>query len=192
VLDAEQVLLARESALGSPDLLAVYLPGLDIAQHEMLHGPDAAALPPSVLAGRLSALPGYHVYLDRLIRETLLKDLPSETVVLVVTHPGRVGGSARSAIAMSGGPVRALPRGGARPPSLRDVAPTVLYLLGLPVSRELAGAPMLDAFDPSFVRRYPVRHVDTYGRYAADLRAAEAAPLDKEMLERLRSLGYIR
>lgn len=192
VLDAEQALLAREPALGSPDLLSVYLPGLDIAQHEMLQGRNAPALPPSVLAERLAALPRYHAYLDRLIRETLLEDLPPETVVLVVTHPGRVGGRARCATAISGGPVRSGVRHDARRASLADIAPTVLYLLGLPVSRELTGEPMIQALDPAFVRRYPLRHVETYGRYAADARAAQAAPLDKEMLERLRSLGYIR
>ncbi|MGE5815980.1 MAG: alkaline phosphatase family protein [Acidobacteriota bacterium] len=190
-LDAEQVLLARDPLLGSPDLLAVYLPGLDIAQHELLEGADARITSPSVMADRVAALPSYYSFLDLLIRESLLKGVSGDTVVIVVAHPGRVKGARGAVLSISGGPVRA-PAGNAQPASILDVAPTVLYLLGMPVSRELAGRPWLERLEPEFVRRYPVRFVDTYGRYAAEMPASEGRSLDRETLERLRSLGYIR
>jgi arylsulfatase A-like enzyme len=71
-----------------------------------------------------------------------------------------------------------------------DLAPTLLYALGLPASRELAGAPLLSLFDPEFVQRYPVRHVESYGKRRAP--ALQGQPMDQEMIERLRSLGYVR
>lgn len=191
-LDAEQALLARDPLLGSPDLLAVYLPGLDIAQHELLQGADARITSPSVVADRLAALPSYYYFLDQLIREQLLRDLPRDTVVIVVAHPGRVRGVQGAVLSMGGGPVRDAGAGSTAPRSIMDVAPTVLYLLGMPVSREFAGKPWLDRLDPEFVRRYPVRFVETYGAYAAELPASEGRSLDRETLERLRSLGYIR
>ena len=189
-LDAEQISLARDPALGSPDLLAVYLPGADIAQHDFLQGADARVTPPSVIAERLAALPGYYLFLDWIIRESLLRGLPSDTVVIVVAHPGRVQNPSRAVMSISGGPTHP---SGARPApvSLLDVAPSVLYLLGMPMSREFAGKPWIDRLDSAFVRRYPVRSVDTYGGYAAEP-PPDGKTLDRETLERLRSLGYIR
>jgi len=72
----------------------------------------------------------------------------------------------------------------------RDVAPTVLHLAGLPRSRELSGQVLEAALDPGFRRAHPVRTVDSYGRRRAS-RPAESA-FDRDMLEELRSLGYIR
>jgi hypothetical protein len=191
-LDAEQVLLARDPLLGSPDLLAVYLPGLDIAQHELLQGADARVTSPSVMADRVAALPSYYLFVDYLIRESLFKDLPRDTVVIVIAHPGRVSSPQGAVLSISGGPVRSVADPMTRSISIMDVAPTVLYLLGMPVSREFPGRPWLEKLDPEFVRRYPVRFVETYGRYAAEVPVSEGHPLDRETLERLRSLGYIR
>jgi hypothetical protein len=187
-LDAEQALLARDPLLGSPDLLAVYLPGLDIAQHALL---NEAAASPSAVAVRLQGLRSYYRFLDRMLGE-LLDAMPRETLVVVVTHPGRIRGDAKPTIALHGGPAKPSPLTAGGDVSLADVQPTVCYLLGLPVSKQAEGQPLLFALDEEFVKRHPVRSVETYGRYTADVPASAAAPLDKEMLERLRSLGYIQ
>lgn len=187
-LDAEQALLARDPLVKSPDVLAVYLPGLDIAQHALLQE-NAGALSVSELAGRVDALRRYYAFLDELAA-LLTANLPKNAVVVTVTHPGRVGGDAEPTIGMTGSIVR---RGYERTNvELTDVAPTVLYLVGIPVSRAVAGGPLLDALDERFVKRFPVRYVDTYGRYVADAPLSGGTPLDKETLERLRSLGYIQ
>lgn len=191
VLDAEQVLIARDPLLGTPDLLAVYLPGLDIAQHELLQADDGATVAASVLASRLDAIRRYYVFLDGLV-DRLLRDGPSDVVALV-THPGRVGNAAPQ-IEFSGSPIDAVlidwqPSAMA---SLTDVAPTVLYLLGMPVSRELTGRANHWPIKKDFAATYPLRYVETYGAYAADVPASEGQQLDQETLERLRSLGYIR
>ena len=70
--------------------------------------------------------------------------------------------------------------------------PTVLHALGVPLSRELAGRPLVELFTATFARRYPVREVSTYGSPAADRAPRTGQPLDQEMIDRLRSLGYVR
>lgn len=62
----------------------------------------------------------------------------------------------------------------------------------MPVSRELPGRPDEWPVTREFDAKYPLRFVETYGRYAAEIPAQEGKPLDEETLERLRSLGYIR
>jgi hypothetical protein len=75
--------------------------------------------------------------------------------------------------------------------SLLDVAPTLLRLAGLPLSREMEGKPAEVCLDPSvFGESRSLPSVASYGeRRPADSRASD---FDPEVLERLRSLGYIR
>jgi arylsulfatase A-like enzyme len=72
----------------------------------------------------------------------------------------------------------------------RDVAPTVLHLAGLPVSRELEGQALLAALTPAFRARHPLRHVGTYGQRRSA--APAESNFDRQMIEELRSLGYVQ
>ena len=79
--------------------------------------------------------------------------------------------------------------------TIRDIAPTVLHLLGLPVGRDMDGKVLLEAMDPDFVRANPVRFVDSYedGSQQPDGSGHEQALPEEEVLqERLRALGYIQ
>jgi hypothetical protein len=184
-LDALHVLLADRVRGNESDLTTVYVPGLDILQHT-LFGEGTAPLAPSTLAGRLDLLRGYYRYLDQLLGVALVP--ANDELVFVVTGPGRVDSAGPGWLAMRGG--------GARWAQVEaratDVAPTILYALGLPHSRELQGRPMVDMFHPMHVERYPVREVATYGRPSAPSAPRSGQPLDEEMIERLRSLGYVR
>ena len=80
-----QVGLASLVAQEKPDLLAVYLPGLDVAQHTLLRPVEGAA--PSAIAARLDALRGYYRYLDALVDG--MGTAGDGELVIVVTQPGR-------------------------------------------------------------------------------------------------------
>ena len=184
-VDAVQLGMAKRLNADSLDLLVVYLPGLDIVQHTLI-GSNSAAAAPSALSARLESVRSYYIYLDALLREVSVPS-PGQLLV-VVTHPGRIEGAAPGllmAVGMGAGDVSSNETG--RP---IDLAPTLLYALGLPASRELAGAPLLSLFAPEVVERYPVRHVESYGKRRAP--ALQGQPMDQEMIERLRSLGYVR
>lgn len=184
-VDAVQVAVASRLDPRSLDLLAVYLPGLDIAQHALLGSGDAVA--PSALAARLDALRGYYFFLDGLLREMTAP--ANNEIVFVVAEPGRIATITRGAVAVSGEHAAAEIHGDARP---IDIAPTVLHVLGVPISRELPGRPLVDVLTAGVRSRFPVRQVDTYGRRTSPAGLREGQPLDREMIERLRSLGYVR
>lgn len=184
-LDALQMGLAARVQTANTDLTTVYLPGLDIAQHALFGG-GSTQVSPSAVAGRLDALRGYYRFLDGLVADALT--VGNNELVFLVTEPGRV---------TAPGPGWLTSRGraaaGARIDARAvDVAPTILYALGLPHSRELAGTPLVDLFAPAHASRYPVREVATYGRPVAPTAPRSGQPLDKEMIDRLRSLGYVR
>jgi hypothetical protein len=188
-LDAVQVLVAREVTGAETDLLCVYLPGLDLVQHGLLASPDGGAIPASVLRARLDALHAYYGYLDALLADALI---PAEReLVVVIAGPGRVEHRAVTAMSIRGSIATA-----GSPPAAQgravDVMPTILHALGVPIARDLAGRALIDLFEDAFVRRYPVREVATYGSPAAITAPREGKPLDQEMIDRLRSLGYVK
>jgi hypothetical protein len=187
-LDAMILDLAADPNLGSTDLLAIYLPGLDIAQHALLGSTNAAGLAPSAAAERVAALERYYVLLDQAIERLLQSGAASGRVVFLVTQPGRIGTPSLGLFAASGAGTREAHASG----QVTSVAPTILAALGIPIARDLSGAPMLDVFAPSLLAAHPVREVTTYGTRQLTGRSGTGQPLDKEMIERMRSLGYVR
>ncbi len=171
-----------------PDLEAVYLPGLDIVTVQQLG--ETAAADVASLDGRLGAVRAHYVFLDGLLG-TLRATLAPGEVLVLVGDPGRLPRSAGQAtdglLALVGPPARVGDFGAA---SERDVCPTVLHLAGLPVSRELEGQALEGFLEPAFRQRHPVRRVERYGPRPAS-RPAESG-FDREMVEQLRSLGYIQ
>jgi predicted AlkP superfamily phosphohydrolase/phosphomutase len=74
---------------------------------------------------------------------------------------------------------------------IHDIAPTILYGLGLPVADDFAGRPWMDLFDSEFRRRHPLRSIRTWGK-RNEGKAARSSTADAELLNELRALGYIR
>ena len=188
-LDAFHVGAARVLRADTPpDLEALYLPGLDIFTMQQLGEAPASDL--AALDTKLAAVRAHYRFLDGLIGQ-VVASLATSEVLLLVGDPGRLARSGASTpeglLILAGGPVVAGDLGVA---SERDVAPTVLHLLGLPKSRELGGRVLDAALSPAFRRDHPVREVEAYGRRPVS-GAAESA-FDKDVLEELKSLGYIQ
>jgi len=75
--------------------------------------------------------------------------------------------------------------------SLLDLAPTLLRILGFPLSLEMEGKPLASCFAPDSLLSLPEPPaVASYGKKAPP--ANGASEFDSEVLEKLRSLGYIR
>ena len=190
-IDEFALAAAQSLSAGSPpDIEAVYLPGLDIATMQQVAdrggaGPDDLAS----LDARLDAVRAYYRFVDEMIGRAAEPSSAADVLVLV-GDPGRLarrGGTPAGLLVVSGVPIRAADLGEV---SERDVAPTVLHLAGLPTSRELEGHVLEAALSPSFRAGHPVRTVDSYGR-RLPVGPAESA-FDRDMLEELRSLGYVQ
>jgi hypothetical protein len=178
--------LAERLGANAPRLEAVYLPGLDIAQFALLGA--GAGLPPSVIAARVEALERYYQFLDGVVSR-LVVAAGADGLVALVGDAGRSASRGATLVALSGPAARA----GARIQASRDdVMPTLLYVLGVPASRQLSGRPRRELLTEGFAARTPLREVDDYGPRTLAPRPPNATPLDQEMLDRLRSLGYVR
>ena len=188
-LDATVVGIAQALPPPARDLDVIYLPGLDVAQHALLAPEDSGAPSPSVLAARVDALTDYYRFLLELL-EPLLRPA-GDQMVMVITSPGRVRTPAEG-IFGSHHPERRPQWPGEATATVVDVAPTVLATLGIPLSRELAGTPAGALLSQNRLDPGQRRYVESYGRPFAAPSAREGKPLDQEMIDRLRSLGYIK
>lgn len=185
------------------DLFAVYFGGVDVASHRFWKFARPRDMDYGVRPGDAEVLGGvidaYYRYVDEVIGEYLGRLGPDDTLVVLSDHgfqpvlvPDRPSTSGHhrleGIVALKGRGIRPAARiEGAR---LVDVLPTLMVLLDQPVSQAFEGRPLLSALDPTFVAAHPVRMVSDYGLKAA-APGPDASDLDRNVLERLRSLGYI-
>lgn len=186
------------------DLLAVYFEGIDACGHLFME--DAPPKRPEVsdeaYRAFSSTVDRYYEYQDEVLADLLRLEGP-ETVTVVVSDHGfkwgefrpRTSGRADTGIAplwhrmdgvlfLHGSPVRRGAR--VQGAGILDVAPTVLARVGVPLSRELPGRVLAEAFRDPSGGGAPVASYR-----ASPPRAAPAAPPDSEAVQKLRALGYL-
>jgi len=205
-VDGPYVAIARRLAGERPvDLQMLYLRGPDPLQHYAwdLVEPERFARKPEHLERDRGIVQGVYRYVDTWLGE-VLADLGPETTLIVASDHGaeparsagkpdrkaRPGGHTRAAkgvLFVHGPHVRAGHRIEDAGPL--DLMPTMAWLLGLPLSEELAGSPLTEAFEADFVARRGRRSVPSYG--ARPTAPPLPSPNDAVMLESLRGLGYI-
>jgi predicted AlkP superfamily phosphohydrolase/phosphomutase len=117
--------------------------------------------------------------------------LPSDSVLMPRAEP--TGTHHPDGIFLAGGP--GICQGATLPTlSIIDVAPTLLYTLGLPVPEDLEGRVPTEVFDPARLQAKPVRR-EGLTQPPETLAGRTAEPPDEageaELLQRLRALGYV-
>ncbi|HYS04959.1 MAG TPA: alkaline phosphatase family protein [Candidatus Dormibacteraeota bacterium] len=185
------------------DLFAIYFGGVDVSSHRFWKFAHPDAMDYGVRPDEAAALGGvidaYYVYVDGLLGEYLDRIGPETTLVVLSDHgfkavlfPGKPTTSGhhrmQGVLALYGRGVRrdtTIEGAG-----LLDVLPTLLRLLNVPIARDLEGKVLEQALDAGFSGAHPATWVDTYGA-AEHGGAPDESDLDRNVLERLRSLGYI-
>jgi len=119
-------------------------------------------------------LPGYYQYLDKTLGELVATVGPQTTIFLISPYGMEpfVGGGRMKRAGHGNGPAGILVASGENikqgagwlsNASILDIAPTILYLLGLPISEELEGRVLMEIIAESFQTEHPVRRVPSYG-----------------------------
>lgn len=80
--------------------------------------------------------------------------------------------------------------------SITDLAPTILYALGLPIPEDMDGKVLTQIFDPAWVKAQPVQFGPVHGRWPSEEEAQsileETSSGEEVIIERLRALGYVK
>jgi predicted AlkP superfamily phosphohydrolase/phosphomutase len=187
-----------------PDLLLVFLPGLDRVSHWLWGAIEPAGLYPAERrlsgperAAASDALLGYYQYVDGLLQRLLDRYGPNDLALVVSDHGFEAGVDslertgqhvserARNGIYFAVGP--GVVSGQSDGATIRevDVAPTILAWLGLAVARDMDGRVA------AFLEIASVSSIETYDGSPVQRLGAGASGAEEEMLERLRELGYI-
>ena len=161
--------------MSDPDveLAYAYLPGLDILRVRLTSSfdPDRTEL--------------LELYAEALEARLLSILTSPRLTTVVVADPGR-SAAAEGFVSVRGPSARAACVGS--PLTELDMAPLVLRLLGFPRSLEMPGRAPESCFERPAV---PLGSVPSYGRLPPAERRTSSAS-DPEILDRLRSLGYLR
>ena len=76
--------------------------------------------------------------------------------------------------------------------SIFDIAPTVLYALGLDVAKDMDGRVITEIFTSEFLKSHPVSCTDSYEEEGMiDNQSAIESVVDEAIIERLKGLGYL-
>jgi tetratricopeptide (TPR) repeat protein/predicted AlkP superfamily phosphohydrolase/phosphomutase len=193
-----------------PDLFGIYFEFTDSAGHLFMKfmKPAMSGVDPEDEERYGEAIAATYAEADRIIGE-VLDMLDDQTVLLIVSDHGFKSGDMRplsdsrmgfgqaiewhrinGAIAMYGGMVK--PGHEMVDASVMDIAPTLLYLLGLPVDRKMTGNILFDALDENWVQSHPVSYTTKYDSLivGTDAQVATSAA-DQALKDKLISLGYV-
>ncbi len=76
--------------------------------------------------------------------------------------------------------------------SVLDIVPTILYLKGLPVGKDMDGNVLIEAIDEKFVKENPLKYIDTYESDTdTQIDSDTDYSMTEELESRLRDLGYL-
>jgi hypothetical protein len=211
VIDAANYLLDTKV---QPDFWAIYIQGMDSMSHQYLKyyfWPEHQdKLIPINLNRYKNLVANYYQYLDQALGEFLRK-LDPKTYVFVIsdhgfdkemlptghyhhTKPEKMGESEEFHISKTH-PGIFLAKG----PGIKknylvpevtvlDLAPTILYIIGFPVARDMEGKVLSDIFqNPTASDTIP-----TYDRWKSGDRTIIETSVDKEVREKLKALGYMK
>ena len=76
--------------------------------------------------------------------------------------------------------------------NLYDILPTILYILNLPISKQLEGKIIKDIFEFNFLSRNKPHFVSEYKIEMNQQKALKKEAIDEEMVEKLKGLGYVK
>lgn len=195
------------------DVAAVYFSGVDALSHLYWHWLYPEEFPrfniPKEHIDRMKdVIPQYYVLMDEYLGRMLDAVGPETTVIIVSDHG--FGGTGR--LPWSGGHGSITPGAPLAPPGVLilsgpgiasdkemqhahvlDIAPTLLYMMGLPASEEMDGRVLMEAMAPGSPSEMPrVASYETIGTIRDPETIAPEPLADAERLERLRALGYVK
>ncbi len=73
-----------------------------------------------------------------------------------------------------------------------DILPTILYILDLPIGKDMDGKVLLEVFKKDFVKKRKIKYIETYETPTKRKFEKRDETFDKELLKELKALGYIK
>lgn len=185
-----------------PDFLAVYLRSMDTFGHLYWNYRHPESWPPGLLDPAMvpvfqSTMERNYRWIDEQLGRILALADERTTVILCSDHGFKGGGGGgvqdhrlEGVLVMAGPHIG---KGEITGATVYDITPTLLALFGLPKAEDMPGKVLWSAFDASVRPELFKETLPTYETGpAGGAEGGTASPVDAELMERLRSLGYIK
>ncbi|RMF93253.1 MAG: hypothetical protein D6734_10515, partial [Candidatus Schekmanbacteria bacterium] len=201
-------MLARN---GETNFFTVYLRGTDDFEHKFwkYRNSDKEKFPYITEEEREkygSVIDDYYIQVDKYLGEVIEKANENTTIFVISDHghePFFTGLDSRQNGAHGLGPDGIFIASGknirkdfsGKKPSIYDIAPTILYLLGLPVARDMDGVVLTNIINEKMIASNPPIYIDTYYMPRKKKEKKEAknkkSMSDEKLMNKLKALGYI-
>ncbi len=172
-----------------PDFFAVYMRQTDGMGHRYWDR-------------NISGVEDHYRVVDGLVGK-LTEDIDEDTTVIIISDHGfgsinssleglnRTLSSHRiNGIILMAGPN--IKRGRIENASVLDMTPTFLYLMDLPVALDMDGRILTNAIKRKYLNSNPIKIIDSYDEgWVGNATPAKSAA-DRELLEKLKALGYVK
>lgn len=186
------------------DFFAFYLEGTDTVAHRFAHclPPKLSWVPDEEYEMGKEALIKYYELMDEILGEILKFEKENWIISVVSDHgfytlgarpqvrPDDFGAGASQWHRMIGVWIikgKGIKKGEFTGADIYDITPTLLSILGVPLSKEMKGKPITEIFQGEF----PVNHIDSYEFIPRIWKEEKALVQDKERIKELQALGYI-
>jgi len=186
-----------------PDFFTVYFRGVDEMSHRYWDIDVPAIFNPQLSDAEYHwmkrIIPNYYIFTDRLVGELMRLADKNTNVTVCSDHGFQGGGQGVLAHKLDGivfmmGP--SVQRGASiSGATVLDITPTLLAMYGLPTAQDMDGRPIEDGLKSQVLTRLKqVKRLATYETPSRRQAGEEPlrSPIDEELRERLRSLGYIQ
>lgn len=195
-----------------PQVLSLYLRGVDYVQHAFWQFMEpepfrkAGWVINETEANQLkNIIPEYYAYIDELIGK-LLPYCDAETYIYVISDHGfeaspqlkhdkpgldLSGDHNESTIFVLSGPEITKHKKVEKEVFHEDFLPTVLYTIGVPIAKNIAGRYTKEYFTDLFQKKNLPKYIQTYNTVVTT-KARASSKQDDEIIKNLRSLGYIK
>lgn len=141
-----------------------------------------------------------YMYADKIVGDIVKEAGPNANIIICSDHgfkfdDGRYGHSGMKnpppGVIILSGPIF---RKGAHieGATLLDITPTLLYAEGIPIGRDMDGKVLFSAFDPRFLKQNKPTMVASHDHGERLKGEPLSSDMDKDILDDLRSLGYIQ
>jgi hypothetical protein len=161
-------------------LAALYLPGLDILNHEFY---EKRALDPFAYTEEYR---NHLRWLDDQLRT--IDSESKESQIMIIFYQGRSFRGRRSGILIRHNRI-------GLPETLRfaegDITPLILYSCGLPVSRSMKLDLLHALYSPEALAKNPIRYANLY-RKSEQMQPSDIDEFDDLLVEQMKSLGYLQ
>ncbi len=142
----------------------------------------------------------YYIYMDKVIGKFLSKAPKNSTFIIVSDHGFRISCKGfghypdppNGIIVMKGPGIKK--NNEIKNATIYDITPTILYIFGMPVAKDMDGKVILEAFKDKYRKVKEIHYIESYENLSQEIKRKEKRidRLDEETLEQLRSLGYIK